>query len=221
MPKKDVKSPCKQEVRYLIDRICLSLTNKMKKEIPDIDDERAEIINYGLQLVLGEIPKIFIIFILAYILGVLKLTVLSFLFIMPYRMVSGGTHLHTHIGCVIATSVFYIGNAIISKYLVWNTEILKYIIVFAIWIFSIVMIKLYAPADTEAVPILKKRERKVKRILSYIIMTITLCVGVLVKQNEISNLLIIGTFLQTITITKAMYKLTKNKYGYAEYVKTR
>lgn len=203
----------------MIDRICLRLTNKMKKEIPDIDDERAEVINYGLQLVLGEIPKIFIIFILAYILGVFKLTVLSFLFIMPYKMVSGGTHLHTHIGCVIATSVFYIGNAIISKYLVWNTEILKYIIVFAIWIFSIVMIKLYAPADTEAVPILKKRERKVKRILSYIIMTITLCVGVLVKQNEISNLLIIGTFLQTITITKAMYKLTKNKYGYAEYVK--
>lgn len=203
----------------MIDRICLSLTNKMKKEIPDIDDERAEVINYGLQLVLGEIPKIFIIFILAYILGVFKFTVLSFLFIMPYKMVSGGTHLHTHIGCVIATSVFYIGNAIISKYLVWNTEILKYTIVFAIWIFSIVMIKLYAPADTEAVPILRKQERKVKRILSYIIMTITLCVGVLVKQNEISNLLIIGTFLQTITITKAMYKLTKNKYGYAEYVK--
>ncbi len=203
----------------MIDRICLRLTNKMKKEIPDIDDERAEVINYGLQLVLGEIPKIFIIFILAYILGVFKLTVLSFLFIMPYKMVSGGTHLHTHIGCVIATSVFYIGNAIISKYLVWNTEILKYTIVFAIWIFSIVMIKLYAPADTEAVPILRKQERKVKRILSYIIMTITLCVGVLVKQNEISNLLIIGTFLQTITITKAMYKLTKNKYGYAEYVK--
>lgn len=205
----------------MIDRICLSLTNKMKKEISDIDDERAEIINYGLQLVFGEIPKIFIIFILAYILGVFKLTVLSFLFIMPYRMVSGGTHLHTHIGCVIATSVFYIGNAIISKYLVWNTEILKYTIVFAIWIFSIVMIKLYAPADTEAVPILRKQERKVKKILSYIIMTITLCVGVLAKQNEISNLLIIGTFLQTITITKAMYKLTKNKYGYAEYVKTR
>lgn len=203
----------------MIDRICLRLTNKMKKEIPDIDDERAEVINYGLQLVLGEIPKIFIIFILAYILGVFKLTVLSFLFIMPYKMVSGGTHLHTHIGCVIATSVFYIGNAIISKYLVWNTEILKYTIVFAIWIFSIVMIKLYAPADTEAVPILRKQERKVKRILSYIIMTITLYVGVLVKQNEISNLLIIGTFLQTITITKAMYKLTKNKYGYAEYVK--
>lgn len=204
----------------MIDKICLSLTNKMKKEIPDIDDERAEIINYGLQLVLGEIPKIFIIFAVAYILGVFELTILSFVFIFPYRMVSGGTHLHTHIGCIIATSVFYIGNAFISKFLVFSTEIIKYLIILAIWIFSMIMIKLYAPADTEAVPILRKKERKTKKILSYIFMTIILIIGALVKNNEISNLLIIGTLLQTITITKLMYKLTKNKYGYAEYIKT-
>lgn len=204
----------------MIDKICLSLTNRMKKEMPDIDDERAEIINYGLQLVLGEIPKIFIIFAIAYILGVFELTILSFIFIFPYRMVSGGTHLHTHIGCIIATSVFYIGNAFISKYLVFSTESIKYLTIFAIWIFSMIMIKLYAPADTEAIPILRKKERKIKRIFSYIFMTITLIIGALVKNNEISNLLIIGTLLQTITITKLMYKLTKNKYGYAEYIKT-
>lgn len=204
----------------MIDKICLSLTNRMKKEMPDIDDERAEIINYGLKLVLGEIPKIFIIFAIAYILGVFELTILSFIFIFPYRMVSGGTHLHTHIGCIIATSVFYIGNAFISKYLMFSTEIIKYLIILAIWIFSMIMIKLYAPADTEAVPILRKKERKTKKILSYIFMTITLIIGASVKNNEISNLLIIGTLLQTITITKLMYKLTKNKYGYAEYIKT-
>lgn len=204
----------------MIDKICLSLTNRMKKEMPDIDDERAEIINYGLQLVLGEIPKIFIIFAIAYILGVFELTILSFIFIFPYRMVSGGTHLHTHIGCIIATSVFYIGNAFISKYLIFGTESIKYLTIFAIWIFSMIMIKLYAPADTEAIPILRKKERKIKRIFSYIFMTITLIIGALVKNNEISNLLIIGTLLQTITITKLMYKLTKNKYGYAEYIKT-
>lgn len=204
----------------MIDKICLSLTNRMKKEMPDIDDERAEIINYGLQLVLGEIPKIFIIFAIAYILGVFELTILSFIFIFPYRMVSGGTHLHTHIGCIIATSVFYIGNAFISKYLIFSTESIKYLTIFAIWIFSMIMIKLYAPADTEAIPILRKKERKIKRIFSYIFMTITLIIGALVKNNEISNLLIIGTLLQTITITKLMYKLTKNKYGYAEYIKT-
>lgn len=203
----------------MIEKMCKALTNKMRKEMPEIDDERAEIINYGLQLVLGEIPKIFLIFIISYILGVFKLTLLSFLFILPYRSVSGGTHLHTHIGCIIATSIFYIGNAYISQYLVWNNNLTKYITVFSIWAFSMIMIKKYAPADTQDVPILRKKERRIKQILSFIIMTITLILGLVIKNNIISNLLIIGTLLQTITITSFMYKLTKNKYGYLENIK--
>ena len=203
----------------MIEKLCMFLTNKIRKEMPEIDDERAEVINYGLQLVLGEIPKFFIIFGLAYILGVLKLTVLSVIILIPYKTVSGGVHLKTHIGCIIATAIMYIGNAFISKYIVWNTQVLKYITVFLIWIFSMVMIKKYAPADTESVPILRKKERKIKQVLSYVIMSITLLLGIIIENNTISNLLIIGTFLQTITITKFMYKITKNKYGYAEYVK--
>lgn len=204
----------------MIEKICITLTNKIRKEMPEIDDERAEVINYGLQLVLGEIPKIFLIFIISYILGVFKLTLLSFLFILPYKSVSGGTHLHSHIGCIIATSVFYIGNAVISQYLVWESSLIKYITVFLIWGFSMLMIKKYAPADTQALPILRKKERKIKQILSYVIMTVTLILGLVIKNNTISNLLIVGTLLQTITITKFMYKLTKNKYGYLEYIKT-
>lgn len=203
----------------MIEKICIALTKKIRKEMPEIDDERAEVINYGLQLVIGEIPKIFLIFVIAYILGVFKLTLLSFLFILPYKSVSGGTHLHTHIGCIIATSIFYIGNAFISQYLVWSSSLAKYITVFLIWAFSMIMIQKYAPADTQDVPILRKKERKTKKILSLIIMTITLILGLIIKNNIISNLLIIGTLLQTITITKFMYKLTKNKYGYLEYIK--
>ena len=42
-------------------------------------------------------------------------------------------------------------------------EIIKYIVVALIWVFGIMMIKLYAPADTEDVPILSKKVRKQKR----------------------------------------------------------
>ena len=52
----------------MIDKFCAFLVNKMRKEMPDIDDERAEIIAYGLQLVIGEIPKLFITFAIAYVL---------------------------------------------------------------------------------------------------------------------------------------------------------
>ena len=116
------------------------------------------------------------------------------------------------------SSLYYCGIAFVSQFQLFSNDI-KNILIPLVWIFGIIMCRLYAPADTENVPILRKKERKIKQILSYIIMTITLSLGVVIKNNTISNLLIIGTLLQTITITKVMYKLTKNKYGYLEYIK--
>ena len=203
----------------MIEKLCNKLTSRIRKKMPEVDDERAEIINYGLQLVIGEIPKTFVLITIAYLLGVLKLTVLALLFIMPYKTFSGGVHLKTHIGCIIATTLFYTGNAVLSKHFVFNPVYIKYIAVALIWVFSMIMIRLYAPADTENVPILRKKDRDLKRILSYITMTLTLVVGLIVKNQVISNLLIFGTILQTISITRFMYKITNNKYGYEEYIK--
>lgn len=202
----------------MVDEICNRLTLRIRKEIPDVDDERAEIINYGLQLLIGEIPKTLIIIGIAWILGVLDLTILALILMLPYRTASGGVHLKTHIGCIIATSVFYIGNAILSKYLIIEKTI-QYILVGVIWIPSMLIIKLYAPADTEAVPILRKKERKIKKILSYITMSASLIIALLINNTVISNILIFGTLFQTIAISRFMYKITGNKYGYEEYMK--
>lgn len=202
----------------MVEIICNKLTSRIRKEMPDINDERAEVINYGLQLIIGEIPKFFILLTLAYILGVLKESILLVIMMTPYRMTSGGVHLHTHIGCIIATSVFYIGNAVLSKYLVL-TRTVEYIITGFVWMFSLIMIKLYAPADTEAVPILRKKERTTKKILSYIVMTASLIVSLIIKNTVISNLLLFGVLFQTVAITRLMYKITGNKYGYEEYMK--
>jgi accessory gene regulator B len=187
--------------------------------MPEIDEERAEIINYGLQLVFGEIPKTFILLLISYVLGVLEFSILALLFIMPYRTFSGGVHLKTHIGCIVATSLMYSGNAFLSKNIVIEQLYIKYIVIALVWIFSMIMIKLYAPADTEAVPILRKKDRILKRNLSYITMTTTLVVAIFITNSTISNILIFGTLMQTITITRFIYKLTNNKYGYEEYIK--
>ena len=203
----------------MIEKICNKLTLKIRTKMPEIDDERAEVINYGLQLVIGEIPKTFVMIVIAYLCGVLELSILALLFIMPYRTFSGGVHLKTHIGCIIGTSLFYTGSAIISKYIVLQSNI-KYIFVAFTWIFSMIMIKLYAPADTEAVPILRKKDRKLKKNLSYIAMTLTLLVAIIIINSTISNLLIFLTLLQTISITRFIYKITNNKYGYEKYLKS-
>ena len=186
--------------------------------MPEIDDERAEVINYGLQLLIGEIPKTIIQILIAYILGVLPLTILAILLVTPYRIVSGGAHCITHIECVIATALFYIGNAFISQHIILDRPV-QYIITALVWIFGIYAITRYAPADTVAVPILRKKERKTKKILSYIVMTIMLIVSLIIQNTVISNILLIATFLQTFALTRFMYKITRNKYGYEEYMK--
>lgn len=202
----------------MVDKICNYLLKKIRNKMPEVDDERAEVINYGLQILIGEIPKFFIIILISYVLGVLELTLLTLLLIIPYRTVAGGTHLKTHIGCLICTTLFYTGTAFLSKSIIIPFNI-KIISTLVIWIFSIFMIKLYAPADTEDVPILRKKERKIKKILSYIIATINLSLVLIIKNEIISNILLFGTLIETIFITRIIYKLTNNKYGYEEYCK--
>ena len=200
----------------MIDKFCTFLVNKMRNEIPDIDDERAEVIMYGLQLIIGEIPKFFITLLIAYFLGVFKLTLLTVMILMPYRVSSGGFHLKTHIGCIVSTTLYYCGIAVLAKHISIAQNI-EYILAFGIWIFGMIMIKLYAPADTENVPILRKSERKQKQILSYITFTLGLITAIIIKNPIISNILLIGNLIQSMMITRLAYKITGSKYGYEVY----
>lgn len=200
----------------MIDKICTYLTNRIRKEMPEIDDERAEIIMYGLQNIIGEIPKIFIIFLIAYFFGIFKLTLISVLIIAPYRCFSGGVHMKTHMGCILYTLMLYSGSALIGKYIVL-TGVTKYIVATIVWVFCMVMIKLYAPADTENVPILRKDERRQKKIFSHIILTVEFIIALTTNNTIIAGIIIFGDLIQTLTITRIAYKITNNKYGHEVY----
>lgn len=203
----------------MIDKFCAYLTKKIRKEMPEVDDERAEVIMYGLQNIIGELPKGIIILIIAYILGIFKLTVISILIIAPYRCVSGGVHMKTHIGCIIYTLLLYSGSSLLGKYIVLTGNA-KIMLAIVVWIFCMIMIKLYAPADTENLPILRKKERKQKQILSYIIITSEILIAIFIKNTTISGIIIFGDFIQTLTITRIAYKVTHNKYGHEIYAES-
>ena len=204
-------------VMEMIDKICTLLINRMRQEMPEIDDERAEIIMYGLQNIIGELPKGLVILLIAYFLGIFELTLIAILIIAPYRCVSGGVHMKTHIGCIIYTFILYSGSALIGKYIVL-TGLVKYILGITVWIFGIIMIKMYAPADTENVPILRENERKQKRIFSYTILTIEFFIALAIEDPTITGIIIFGGLFQTITITRFAYTITNNKYRHEVYV---
>lgn len=203
----------------MIDKFCEYLTNKIRKKMPEVDNEQAEAIMYGIQLIIGEIPKLFLLFALGFVLRLWWQTLLAFCLLLPYRIVSGGFHLKTHLGCIISTNLIYCGNAFISTTFHFSSDIIKYIVIICIWIFGMIMVNIYAPADTESLPILTKKERKTKKILSYIILTANMILATVITNNTISNIIIFGTLIQTITITRIAYKITKNEYGYETYLK--
>lgn len=200
----------------MIEAICNSLTKKIIDSVEGYDETKADEINFGLQLIIGEIPKFFITIFLAIILHLVKLTIISFIIILPYRMFSGGFHLKTHLGCIIATNAMYIGTPYLASILNFSSEI-KYILIAITFIFSFVMIDKYAPADTENVPVLQKKERKKRKIISFAIAGIELIMAIIIPYKVISNIIIFGILIQTATITKLAYRITKNKYGYEVY----
>lgn len=203
----------------MIDKFCEYLVQKIRKKMPEIDDEKAEVILYGVQLIVGEIPKLFLLFAVGILLGLWWQTALAFFLILPYKTCSGGFHMKTHLGCIICTNLIYCGNAIIST--IWNfsNDISKYITIIGVFIFGVILVSIFAPADTINLPILTKRERRIKKILAYIFLCINMILATFVPNTIVSNILIFGTLIQTSTITRLAYRLTKNEYGYEEYLK--
>ena len=203
----------------MIDKICDKLMKRIRAKMPEVDDERAEVIKYGLEVLIGEIPKAFILLGIAGILGIFRYTLISFFIVSIYRTFSGGIHLKSHISCIIGTFVLYCGTVILSKYIIFQSITIKILVSVIIYIYSITVIILYAPADTENIPILIKKDRKRKKIISFIIATLMLYLTFLIEERVISNICIWGMLLQSLSISKGAYKLFKVKFGYLEYIK--
>ena len=204
----------------MIDKFCDYITKKIKENSPDMDEEKELVIDFGVRLIFGELPKILILFLIGFILGIGWYTLLAFLLLCPYRSFTGGFHLKTHLGCMICTILLYCGPVMLAKYTNITPDYMKYIVIAIIGIISSILINIYAPADTENIPILSKEDRKRKKVLAYISLIILILISIFIQDKVVSQMLIYGIIFQTLTITRIAYKITNNKYGYEEYLKT-
>ena len=201
----------------MIDKFCDLITEKIKSKVTDIDEERELVINFGVRLIFGELPKILILFIIGFLLNMGWQTLLLFFLIAPYRSFTGGIHLKTHLGCMITTSILYLLPIILSKYILISDKNILYILAGLITIFSIIVIAKYAPADTENMPILSKKEIKSKKIKAYISLVVLLSIIIFNPYKQFSYMIIYAMFLQNLTVLPISYKLTNNKHGYEVY----
>ncbi|MCI9040166.1 MAG: accessory gene regulator B family protein [Clostridia bacterium] len=201
----------------MIDRFCDWITKKIKGKMPEIDEEKEMVINFGVRLIFGELPKILVLFILGFLLQIGWYTLLIYLLLAPYRSFTGGFHLKTHWGCMLTSIILYIIPILVAKYMPTLQNYVIYIVTGLVGVLSVIFIAKYVPADTENIPILSQKERRVKKIKSYISLAILLTVIIFIPDKIVSGMLLYGIFLQNLTLTPIAYKLTKNKYSYEVY----
>lgn len=201
----------------MIDKFCDFVMKKIKEKIENIDEEKELVIDFGVRLIIGELPKILILFLIGFFLNIGWYTLILFFLLAPYRSFTGGFHLKTHTGCMITTSILYLMPIILAKYISIPQNYIFHIIISLIGIFSIYIITKYAPADTENMPILSKKERKSKKVKAYISLIFLLTIVIFYPDRMISNMFLYGILIQNLTVLPISYKLTKNKYGYEVY----
>lgn len=187
--------------------------DKLRDKYPYYDDEKIEVIMYGLEGLYLTFTKLVVILGLGLILGKITKILMLLLFYNIIRFSAFGLHANKSYQCLIMSLTLFVGGVYVCDY-IYIPLIIKVILS----ILSIVLISLYAPADTEKRPLINRRKRircKIISIISSLIYTI-----LIIKYNNdiISNYLLVGLIESTIMILPLSYKTLNLPYcNYKRY----
>ena len=186
----------------------------IKNNNNNLNEEKLEIIEYGLESLYLTFTKIIIILILSIILGIFKETLLMILFYNVIRLFAFGLHAKNSIACLITSLILFIGGTYLSIYL--DIDIIVKLILSTI---CIILIIIYAPADTEKRPLINSKKRKKFKILSIITSIIMTSLIIYFDDNYISNFMLIGFIEATIMILPITYKIVHQLYFNGKFFK--
>ena len=187
--------------------------NKIKRKYPDYDQDKIEIISYGLESLYITITKTIVIFGIALLLGIIKETLLIILFYNVIRTTAFGMHAQKSWHCYIISGFLFIGMAILAKYVDIN-----FYIKLIIYTFCAITVFIYAPADTYKRPLLNAKKRKNYKIITMFSCLVYLILLIIFKNNTISNYLILGLLDASLMIHPLTYRVFQLPYNnYKKY----
>ena len=202
----------------MVDKLSNYILNNFLYKDEEISSEQREIMLFGLTRILEDIPKYTLIILISVLLGVIKEVALVFLITVFYKFCVGGAHARTNIGCFILSTIYFLSPVFVSKYLNLSNNLI-YLLSILIFVFSLYVILKIAPADTEEIPILNKKRRKLMKILAI--------VNLIILHSHIKQLtpVLMSILYVNIMTTKPIYRLLRCKYSYEseefkEYFKT-
>ena len=188
-------------------KILDTIMNSIKKYY-SYDETKLKEIRYGLESLYLSIFKIIVITIISIFIHTTKELCIFFLFFGILRLTAFGLHTKNSIQCWISSILVFS----LIPYLIKNTTIDKNILIISSLLLLIFII-IYAPADTEKRPLIRKKKRIMYKILSIIISSSYIAYIYFSNNSYINNILFYSIFLQTILILPITYKLYGLKYA--------
>ena len=182
----------------------------IKIKYPNYDDDRLEIIEYGLESLYIMITKTIVISLIALLLKVFKEMIIIMILYNVIRTTAFGMHAKESWQCYIISITLFIGGALLFKYV----NISFYVKAF-IGAISYIFIVIYAPADTYKRPLVNVKKRKIYKIITVINSSIFLIMIIVLKDSNISTALSLGlldSMLMIHPLTYRMFHLPYNNY---------
>lgn len=177
---------------------CMKIVNNNN----DYDEEKLAIIKYGLEGLYLQITKIFIIVLMAFIMGIFKEVIIFLLIYNIIRTTSFGLHATKSWICFVSSSLIFIGIPLICQYLVIPAYIKTIINVIVIgFIFK------NSPADTHKKPIVNPKRRQFYKYSSTFIAIIFAYCSILISDNFLANCFVLAPLVQSFMISPTIYKL--------------
>ncbi len=198
-------------LKYGVDNMKTKIINGLMTLIEkeqNFNEEKLEIIKYGLEGVYLTISKLIIICILAYILNLFYEIIVFLILYSIIRMTSFGLHAKKSWVCLLSSTIIFVFVPFISLHIMIPIY-LKVII----GIILIGLIYKNAPADTHKRPIVNYKRRMIYKYCSTFIAIIYVYCAVLIDNNFFSNSFIFALLVQVVIISPLVYKIFKSPYN--------
>ena len=196
----------------IIHTIALNLTDKLNTHA---NKEGIDLLKMtlGIEIFLINIPKIIFILIISMVLGILPQTLTVFLSFAVIRRYACGLHAKKSITCTLVSMLMFVAVPYVLNGIEVNLLALT-----LIFIVVIILLYKYAPADTDARPIIGQKQRKLLKKKAIIASAVLFLLALSMDDGGINLWVAIGMVYGVVAILPHTYKiLGRSVNNYEEY----
>jgi accessory gene regulator B len=189
----------------VIDKLSLKLTNIIKNNLDDISEEKAEEINYGLNVIIYEVFITIVLIPLIILSGLLKYCITYMIVYGILRIFTGGSHARTRLACFLTYATSLFGISMLSKLL----PAMHIVLVILIFLAALCIFIIYVPGDTVEKPIKSRKMMKRLKFISIMLLIYIFVITIIVGHfnSGIYNVITLAVAQVSFFLTPIGYKL--------------